>query len=990
VFLANTAHAAGPGEPVSRYTRDQWGMEQGYPGGPVYSITQTADGYLWLGTQKGLVRFDGFNFHLVQSVNSAEDLPAPILGLVTGSFGNLWIRPRDRRLVSYHDGIFRTIMRNGVTAMCRGKTGEIIFSVSANGIFRERAGALETLALTGALPNFLVLSLAETSDGKIWVGTRDAGLFVLSEGKISNIGPGLPDRKVNCLLAAGGQLWIGTDGGVGLWDGATTTKPTITPQGVPHVQALAITQDREGNVWVGTSGGLLRVGVRGGTLENSRKPPGDAIMAVFEDREGNIWTGSASGVQRLRNSVFVTYSTSEGLPSDGTGPVYAGTDDRTWFAPTGGGLYWVREGQIGKVKEAGLGEDVVYSIAGGNGELWIGRQRGGLTHLSLKADSWVSESYTQAQGLAQNSVYSVYRTRDGTIWAGTLSGGVSKLRGGKLTTYTISNGLASDTVTSILEAPDGTIWFATPNGLSALSNGRWQAFSARDGLPSQNVNCLLEDSKGVLWVGTAAGLAFFNSGRIQTAHTSIESLHEQIFGLAEDQNGSLWIATSNHVLRVNRDHLLQGALGERDVREFGLADGLRGTEGVKRHRSVVADSLGRIWISTNRGLSVVNPARLMSDSAPALVHIQTISADGATIDLRSGARIPGGHKRITFGYAGLNLTVPERVQFKYTLDPFDHGWNGPVTRRDATYTNLSPGSYRFRVIANNSDGLWNGSEAAIGFDIDPVFWQTWWFRVSVVLGCALAALLLYRFRLHQLTGQLNVRFEERLAERTRIAQDLHDTLLQGFLSASMQLHVAVEQLPDESPARPSLSRILELMGRVIEEGRNAVRGLRSSPSGSLELEQALARIQEEFATETHTGFYIIVEGKPRPLHPVLRDEVYRISREALVNAFRHSRAKKIEVQLEYGFTRLRVQVRDDGCGIDPEVLRAGREGHWGLPGMRERAERIGAKLHVWSSATAGTEVELSVPSHIAFQDQRLNGMLGWLSKLYSRKNTREK
>jgi nitrate/nitrite-specific signal transduction histidine kinase len=338
----------------------------------------------------------------------------------------------------------------------------------------------------------------------------------------------------------------------------------------------------------------------------------------------------------------------------------------------------------------------------------------------------------------------------------------------------------------------------------------------------------------------------------------------------------------------------------------------------------------------------------------------------------------------------LNLTVPERAQFKFTLDPFDHGWIGPVTRRDATYTNLGPGFYRFRVITNNTDGSWNSSEAAIGFEIDAVFWQAWWFRLAVVLGSVLAILLLYRFRLRQLTSRLNVRFEERLAERTRIAQELHDTLLQGFLSASMQLHVAVDRLPDESPARPSFGRILDLMSRVIEEGRNAVQGLRSSPSGSLNLEQALSRIQQELALDTGMGFCMIVEGRPRPLHPVLRDEVYRISREAVVNAFRHSRARKIEVQLEYGFNRLRIQVRDDGCGIDPEVLRTGRDGHWGLPGMRERADRIGAKLHVFSSAAAGTEVELSVPSHIAFQSQPSSRMTVWLSKLYPRKGAREK
>jgi len=991
VCLANPARALDPNGPMSGYIRDQWGTAQGYPGGPVYAIAQTADGYLWLGTQKGLVRFDGFNFHLNMGANSTAEPAGPVLGLATDASGSLWIRPRNPSLLHNRGGTFQTVVSDGVTAMCRGRSGEIIFSTLGNGILRDTAGKLETLAVTAAIPNFLVLSLAQTSDGKIWIGTRDSGLFMLSEGKISPGGPGLPDRKINCLLAAGnGQLWIGTDNGVARWNGAGITQPRITRQGVPHslarAQALAMTLDRESNVWIGTSGGLECIGAHDvSPLEKGGRGGSEAITALFEDREGNLWTGSSSGVQRLRDSVFTTYSTHQDLPSDAVGPVYAGAEDRAWFAPVDGGLYWVRQGQIGQVKEAGLGGDVVYSIDGGNGELWIGRQRGGLTHLRRNADSWVSQNYTQAQGLAQDSVYSVYRARDGTVWAGTLSGGVSKLSGGKFTTYTIANGLASNTIASILESADGTMWFATPNGLSALANGRWRAFAARDGLPSEDLNCLFEDSTGVLWVGTAAGLAFFNTSSIQLAPASIASLHEQIFGIAEDRNGSLWIATANHVLRVNRDRLLRGALGEGDVREYGIADGLRSVEGLKRHRSIVADPLGRIWVSTHRGLSVVDPARLTNNPTPALVHLQTISADGSAIDVRNGVHIPGSRKRIIIGFAGLNLTVPDQVQFKFRLDRFDRSWIGPVARRDAVYTNLSPGSYRFRVIAGNADGVWNSPEAAIGFEVDPVFWQTWWFRLSVVLACVLAILLLYRVRLHHLTGQLNVRFEERLAERTRIAQELHDTLLQGFLSASMQLHVAVDQLPEQSPAKSSLDRILKLMGRVIEEGRNAVRGLRSSQSGSLDLEQALSRIQQELAIDTDAGFRMIVEGRPRPLHPVLRDEVYRISREALANAFRHSRARKIEIQLEYGFNRLRIQVRDDGCGIDPEVLRMGRDGHWGLPGMRERAERIGAKLHVWSSAAAGTEVELSVPSHIAFQGQSLKGMFGWLSKVYPRK-----
>lgn len=269
---------------------------------------------------------------------------------------------------------------------------------------------------------------------------------------------------------------------------------------------------------------------------------------------------------------------------------------------------------------------------------------------------------------------------------------------------------------------------------------------------------------------------------------------------------------------------------------------------------------------------------------------------------------------------------------------------------------------------------------------EPRFWQTRWFQFFCILAILLVVLVLYRLRLRQLTRQLNVRFEERLSERTRIAQDLHDTLLQGFVSASMQLHVAADHLPADSPARAPLGRVLELMGQVIDEGRNAVRDLRSSSDGgSVDLEQALARIEQELAIDERIGFRVIVEGHARPLHPIIRDEVYRIGREALVNAFRHSGASNIEVEIEYAPKQLRLLVRDNGCGIDPKVLRSGREGHWGLSGMRERAEEIGAKLKVWSRRGAGTEVEVSIPGHTAFDLHTSHRKPGWFGKLFLRK-----
>jgi signal transduction histidine kinase len=321
----------------------------------------------------------------------------------------------------------------------------------------------------------------------------------------------------------------------------------------------------------------------------------------------------------------------------------------------------------------------------------------------------------------------------------------------------------------------------------------------------------------------------------------------------------------------------------------------------------------------------------------------------------------------------LSLSAPELVRFRYRLDGYDSDWSAAGTTREAGYTNLGPRPYRFRVIASSPDGAWNGTEGAVDFVVDPLFWQTWYFRSGAVLLCAAAILAFFRFRMRQLTGRLNLRFEERLAERTRIAQELHDTLLQGFLSASMQIHVATDSLPADSKAKPTLTRALQLMRQVIDEGRNAVRGLRSTGSVSLDLEQAFSLVQQEHVARTKAGgqigFQVIVEGQQRALHPLLRDEVYSIGREALINAFRHSRASKVEVEIKYSPSHMQVLVRDDGCGIEPEILKSGREGHWGLSGMRERAEQIGARLRVYSRAAAGTEVHLSVPGRVAFQGQ---------------------
>jgi ligand-binding sensor domain-containing protein/signal transduction histidine kinase len=1011
ICCAVSAFAIDPNRTISQYIHISWGAEKGFPGGSVSSIAQTPDGYLWIGTDNGLVRFDGASFRNFEQAEPASFAIGPVRKLLADTQGNLWVLLENTKLLRYRDGHFN-LMRgeaeNGVTALGQGADNSVLLSSLAMGVLlykNERfVRASESLASgqnrnevppdftwsTGLAvhrliePTAAVISLASTNDGKIWLGTADRGLFFVNEGGVHAVSSPFPKLRINCILPVSSEeLWIGTNKGVLLWNGKELTRGGL-PSALSGLEVLSVIRDRDSNIWVGTAQTLVRV--NDGGVSSFARPAAsrDRVTAIFEDREGNLWIGGAEHIDCLHDSAFVTYS----LPhSESAGALFADSDDYTWIAPTEGGLLSLTGGKYASVSAAGLDHDVVYSISGARPDsLWLGRQKGGLTHLLSVHGAVTAKTYTQSDGLAQNSVYSVLETRDGSVWSGTLTAGVSQLRNGRFTNYTTANGLASNAVSAIVEDSDGTIWLGTPNGLSAMSGGNWRTYKVTDGLPSEDIYALLPDSDGNLWIGTAEGTAYFSAGRIHTLAADTQSLREPVFGIAEDKSGGLWIATSSHVLRVKRpaDKLLTDA----DVREYGLADGLQATEGVKRDKSVVVDSHGRIWLSTSRGLSSVNPARAAMNSAPALVGIEAVLQDGESLDLRNPPRVMAGQAEITFRYFGLSLADADRVRYRYRLDGFDKDWSEPEATREASYGNLAAGHYRFRVLASNSDGQWNSSEAVVGLDVEPRLWETWWFRSALVLCAGLAGVAVYRIRMQRLTRLLSVRFEERLAERTRIAQDLHDTLLQGIYSASIHFDLANHRLPQDSPAKSAMQRGLELLRQVSQDGRKALRSLRSSQPTSDVLEQALFLLPKEFALPEDIDFLIATEGLPRALRPLVRDEAYLIAREAIINAFRHAHATKIEVEVDYASRNFRVMVRDNGCGIGAEVLKTGREGHWGLAGMRERAEKINARLEVSSGINAGTEVELLVPGALAYQDTSSHQYWSWLPRFDAQKADR--
>jgi ligand-binding sensor domain-containing protein/signal transduction histidine kinase len=1000
------AFATSPSQTLSQYVYDSWGLDKGFPNETITSIAQTNDGYLWIGTDKSLIRFDGLNFEKFPQASPALLPINAVQSLVSDDKGNLWILLPTTKLLRYHDGVFELVRgeaENGVTAIGSGTSRTILISSLAMGalsydgtdfvgilssdLWEKTVGSQligegsrwSTPAWsTGLKPHRLegsasgVISIGGAGDGGVWFGTEAGALFQLKEGRVSASG-NIPGARISAILpVSDSEVWVGTSKGLWRWDGHELTHAGV-PALVSGSEVLSVLRDGDGNVWVGTDRELVRIGSAAGDPGTVMSSGFGAVRALLEDREGNIWIGGARGLQRLSESLFVTYSI-DGSNARSTGAVYVDSNERTWVAPIDGGLRWLKGEQQGAVAAAGIDRDVVYSIAGGEkDEVWLGRQRGGLTRLQDARGLFATKTYTQADGLAQDSVYAVYRSRDGTVWAGTLSGGVSALHEGHFTTYTTANGLASNTVSSIAEAEDGTMWIGTPNGLSALTKDGWRSYSIREGLSSPDVNCLLSDSSGVLWIGTAEGLAFFKAGRIRVPGKMLGLVHEPIFGIAEDQNGDLWIATASRVLQVRASKLLGDTLQDADVRVYGVSDGLLGKEGVKRFQSVVADEKGRVWFSTNRGVSVVNLPRAL-DSPPAVVHIVGVSADGNALDRGDPLLVPPGKARVAFRFVGLSLKNSERVRYRYRLDNFDQGWSEATANREATYGNLRPGSYRFHVTASNSDGIWNGQEAAIGFKVGPTLLQTWWFRMALVLCAGLVAAAIYQLRVNQLTGLLNLRFEERLAERTRIAQELHDTLLQGFQGLILHFQVASQTvLSDPAEAKETLDKALDRADQALLESRRAIQGIRSHSFSDGDLERTLGVLMHELASDPvltkghQPATAVIVEGQPRTVNPWTCEEISKIAQEALRNALQHGNAQRIESEIAFSKNYLRVRFRDDGIGIDKAVLAYGQAGHWGLTGMKERAKRLHGHLNIWSKPNAGTEVEVTIPAATAFE-----------------------
>ena len=985
-----SAMALDPHTAVAHYGYQSWQTDTGLPQNTVHAIVQGKDGFVWVATEGGLVRFDGVDFRVYTRANTPE-LPSDLIDdLMEDRSGTLWISTSGG-LARMRDGKVEAFGAQGIPATQVWRTFEdargVVWVLTASGLFRIDGERATRAPLDAALSEDS--TMVAGAEGTLWLGTAEGVVRVDANGGFRMMGgadevgalgvdgsgaawaalrSGLERCSANeCRSVAvpgggavnalatdrAGRVWIGTDTGLFRSEG---DRVEAFGQTLGRVDFLYC--DRPGMVWAGTAQGLTRI-APDSRVGAELLRGGDVYLAAAEDREGDLWLGTESGgLAVLRDRKFSTLTAEEGLTDEYVLALAQAPNGHVAAGTKGGGLNVFRDGKFHALTTAqGLSSNVVLALAAeANGDVWVGTPDG----LDLLRDGDMARAFTTADGLADDFVRSLYVGSHGALWIGTRHG-LSRYENGTFTTWTALDGLGNDLVGAMTEDRDGSLWIGTLGGLSRYSDGQFKNFTTKDGLSSNVVTALHEDSDGTLWVGTNdGGLNRWRAGRIVSLATP--QLPRRVIGILEDNGGFLWISSNTGVYRVSRDGLNRMADGGAapEAMRFGVADGMRISEcSSGGHPAALRLKDGTLWFATLKGIARVDPEHMPVNRVPPDVVLERVSVDDAPQSSTTELKVGPGHSHYEFDYAGLSFVAPQKVEYRYQLEGFDRGWVDAGTRRAAYYTNLPHGEYRFRVIARNNDGVWSKAAAVANLTVEPHVYQTLWFRLLVLLALAGLGYAAWQRRLNRVERE----FQAVLGERTRIAREIHDTLAQGFVAVSVQLELVAQLMRNSvDAAREQLVRAQALVRSSLDEARSSIWELRSQAAEREDLAVRLLKMAEETTARAgaRARVHMQVNGTNRPLDPDVERELTRIAREAVVNAVRHGDAQNIALQLEFDGSMFGMEIRDDGrgfAGTPPD----GSSGHFGLTGMRERAEAIGAALTVESSAGGGTMVRVTLP-----------------------------
>lgn len=863
---------------VRRLTMQTWSTEEGLPQNSVHAIAQTSDGFIWAGTEGGLVRFDGARFDVFGRGTDKAFTSDDICCLVAGPDGGLWVGTSD-----------------GVVEFRHGKF--------------VRGGA--------ALP----VASSEWS----WTANE----VVLQRG-------------------AARQVW---DAG----------------RELPAGRVATVYGDRSGRAWVGMNSGLVVIDPAGHSVTPVEELKGSSTLSVFEDREGSFWVGTeSSGLHLLRQQKFRGIS---GLAGKAITSVAGGNDGTVWVGTREDGVFRVVGDKVdAPVAVRALTSGVVLALApGAGGGVWVGTPDG----LNRVDKTGRVRQITTANGLPDDYVRSLASEPDGGVWVGTRHGLVH-VCGDRIDTLTSMDGLGGDLIGALLREPDGALWVATSGGLSMIgADGKIRNFATGDGLATPIVSALALDRRQRMWAVTDDGtVSWFDGGRFRAVTRLLADAGSGVQGLWFDGAGSLWVRMDRAIERIGAVALAECvkrspcSLTDDAIVRYGAADGLRNDEVVPRAMALpwmAAD--GELWFPTRSGVAIVQTGAATATASPPVV-VERLLVDDAAVELGGEPQIASGRARLTMEYAGLSYLAPTEMRYRYRLDGFDTGWTEAGNRRSATYTNLPPGWYTFRVEARNNDGAWSPAGAELRFRIVPPIYRRWWFLMLVALAIGAAVYGVYLLRLRR----LRTRFDAVLAERNRMAREIHDTLTQDFVSTSLQLDIVAQQLKRGQVERAieQVRQARQLVTEGIAEARRSIWELRANTSQDT-LPTRLTRLTER---EAFAGIHpeVKVRGAYRALEPRVEREILRVTNEALMNAMKHAAPQHTTVDLYYSSEALLLTIKDDGAGFDVDNA-AAKEGHYGLVGMRERASIIDGTLEILSAPGQGTTILLRVPLALEMKER---------------------
>jgi ligand-binding sensor domain-containing protein len=1000
------------------YRRDP--SHPNYPDRYAHHVLKDRAGYLWVSNDESLDRFDP---RTETSTRWPIDHNGP-----HSVFGTVWHINQDRAgmlWLANADGLHRLD--------------------PATGDFRHYS---HDPADPASLSYAKVRSTYEDREGTLWVCTL-AGLDAFdrrTEKVTERIPLNLPDaREVRALEDHSGVLWITYTSGNGLasWDRHSRRLTLYSfkdrePPGSQLSGTSGIHEDADGNLWLATYGsGLVKIDPNRRSAVRYRNSPldpdsinDDMLSSVFEDREGNIWAGSGTGgVNHFQRKPlpFRRYRHDNDNPQSllrtAVSGVYVDSHDNIWVGHASG-LTRIdgKTGQYSFFQKAGggranLSNTFVISIAEDRfGYMWFGTYGGGLNRYDPRTGTFAAFRHNPADShsLSNDIVYALMVDRQGTLWAGT-DDGLNRLEDavtGRFRSWKAGSARSTpQQVPAIVQDPKGVLWLVSGTlqrfdpaterftsytfDFSGTGKVDRQSSTTLVASGTTTVNSFLcIDHSGVLWVATPNGLLRFDREREEfTMYDERDGLPDNsVLGIVEDHNGDLWVGTHGGLSRFNPR--------TKTFTNYYEADGLAGNA-FEGFPAAYRSQRGQMFFGSKSGVTSFWPEQIVEKPlippvvlTGFLLRNQPVAPRPSSLLAKSITFTPSltlSHEQnlFSFEFAALSFVDPARNQYRYMLEGLDHSWNRvDPEHRLATFTTLPTGDYTLRVQGSNNRGVWNEQGVALHLEVLPPWWGTWWFRGVCAVVFVLLLWVAWRFRVGQLQQEFNMRLEGRVEERTRIARDLHDTLLQSFQGLVPVFQTARNLLPVQSDrAAEVLDEGLHDAANAIVEGRNAIQNLRAKPSLDPDLGSLLSAAGKELAQSPEVegsapAFRVVVEGPRLALDPLLRDEIYRVGREVLRNAFRHAHASQIEAEIRYDRDMFRLRIRDDGRGIDSSVLKEGvRPGHWGLPGMHERANTIGGRLKIWSEPGAGTEAELTVPARIAYA--KSGAASGWWTRLWA-------